>query len=156
VIQQAFAGQDLGGDSNTGGHHGRTHEDCLGLRLAPGQQDAPTQKERHDDAQNSDQHRRSTDPQQFGSFDLQTHAEKQEHHAEVRQCAQEIVRRHPAKHAGSDKNAGQDLAHDARLVEPLEELGQQLCGAEDHEHGQRDAWCSRRSRQPERECWNQE
>ena len=38
---------------------------------------------------------------------------------------------------GSDEDAGQNLAHDAGLPEPLEELRQQLGGGEHHQHGER-------------------
>jgi hypothetical protein len=94
------------------------------LRLAPQPQDPPAEEEGNDDPQYRHRQRRPAHLHQLRGLHFQTHAEQQEHHAEIRQGREQFVGPDQVQHRGSDENPGQDFSDDGGLAQALEDFGQ--------------------------------
>ena len=127
-MQESFGGEHLRRDADAGGYHRSADEDGFVRRLAPQQQDAPAHQEWDHYARTSYQRRRASHLHQVRGAHLQSHAEQQEHRAQVRERRQEFIGGNQAEHAGSDHNSRDDLPYDAGLAEAFEDLGQQFGG----------------------------
>ncbi len=149
VIEQSLGRKDLRGDADAGGDHRRADEDRLHTRLAPNSKDAPTEKERDDNAQEGHQQCRGSHTYELARFHLESDPEQKKHDAQVGECEEHLVRLYPTQDAGADQHPGKDLADGGGLAEALEDFGEELGSTEDGEHRERDVRRVRREREQE-------
>jgi hypothetical protein len=131
-LDEAAAGEHLGSDTDAGGHHGCAGEDRFHVWLAPEPHNPPAQKKRRDHAEDGDRGGRSANAQQLLRLHFEAHAEQQEHHSELRERVQERGGGDPTERGRTDQHSGDNLAHDAGLLQPLEQFGQKFGRAENH------------------------
>ena len=129
-----------GRDSDAGGHHRGAHEDRFVQIGAPEQQDAASPS-------GTERSRRNTrpavavPPTLISSDDLTSSPTRKSRNIAPRSdsAVRNSLGRKPAENARADQDSGEDLADDAGLVQPLEQLRHQLGRDEEDQHRERNA-----------------
>ncbi len=113
-------------------HAGRSERGADEDRLLSGHTDRTAERsasyERHDDADDRDRQRRASDRSELAQLELGADLEQQQDDPDLTEHPQHVARADEMEHRRPDQDAGEDLAHDRRDVQPLHELRRDLGG----------------------------
>src|ERR1700733_2081712 len=122
--------QYLSSDTDARSDQRRPYKDRLYARFSPVTHDHPTRWKRYGYAQCGDSERSAADLHQFARFHFESHAKEEEHDTEVGQRLHQVSWLDPVQNTGPYYDAGENLADNAGLVQPLEKLGENFGAAE--------------------------
>ena len=114
------------GDPHARGGQRRADEQRLVAAVPEGIRHRVATGHRQDDADTRDRQRGSADRAEVGDVHLHADAEQQQDDPQLAEDAQGLVRPDEAQDRRTDDDAGDDLAHDGRDVDPFSELGGDL------------------------------